>query len=109
MIIPSRNRALELRRCLEALALQNHLSFELIVVDDCSTDSTPAVLRDVGASHRDFRLRSLRNDQHAGANPSRNRGVVEAGGDLIALTDDDWRRAAWTSPSRDGEMKRGCF
>ncbi len=89
MIIPSRNRALELRRCLESLALQNHPSFKVIVVDDCSTDSTPAVLQEVGASHRDFRLQPLRNDQHTGANPSRNRGVVEARGDLIALTDDD--------------------
>lgn len=78
-----------LRRCLEALALQDHSSFEVIVVDDASSDATPAVLREVAAAHPDFRLRWLRNDDHAGANSGRNRAGHEARGEFVAFTDDD--------------------
>jgi chlorobactene glucosyltransferase len=44
VIIPARNEANNIRRCVEALLAQTYTNFEVIVVDDRSTDSTPEIL-----------------------------------------------------------------
>lgn len=89
VVIPTCNRRAVLRRCLEALAEQTHRDFEVIVVDDCSDDDTLEFLTQFADHHPELRLRVLRNESHAGANPSRNRGIREARGDLVAFEDSD--------------------
>lgn len=58
---------------------------ELIVVDDASTDETPALLSGVG----DARLRVITNDEQAGLASSLNRGLIEASGRYVARLDAD--------------------
>ncbi len=89
VVIPTCNRRSTLERCLNALACQTYPNFELIVVDDASTDDTPQFLERFVADHPDLRIQALRNESHAGANPSRNRGVRHAGGPFIAFEDSD--------------------
>lgn len=89
VVIPTCNRREVLRRCLEALANQTCRDFEIIVVDDCSTDKTIAMLEDFQQSHPSVILRWLRNDDHAGANVSRNRGIQAAKAPIIAFLDSD--------------------
>ena len=60
VIVPTHNRALQLRRCLKALLGQAHPSFEIVVVDDGSTDCTPLALRRIVEAHPDAPLRILR-------------------------------------------------
>jgi len=55
--VPARDEEKNIRRCVESLLAQTYPNFEIIVLDDRSTDSTPAILADL--SSRDARLRVL--------------------------------------------------
>ena len=89
VVIPTRDRRDALRRCLESLAAQTHPSFEVVLVDDFSSDGTPEFLRQFGGEHPGLKLRSLRTETNIGANQSRNRGIRAARGELVAFTDSD--------------------
>ena len=88
-MIPTCNRSEILHRCLAALDQQTYPRYEVIVIDDCSSDGTLQMLEEIAHQSNRFALRILRNESHAGANPSRNRGVRTAAGDLVAFLDSD--------------------
>ena len=90
VVIPTRNRARLLRDVLDDLGAQAHSqeSFEIIVVDDGSTDNTRGVVRDYAARPDSPETRYVRLD-HRGVNASRNEGLLHARGDLILFLDDD--------------------
>jgi glycosyltransferase involved in cell wall biosynthesis len=82
VVVPARNAAATLRRTLECLAAQQGApEFEVIVVDDGSTDQTPEIARAAG-------VRLVQTDG-VGSGQARNIGVREASGDVIAFTDAD--------------------
>ena len=85
IVIPTCNRAGTVERALRSVAAQTFNDYEVIVVDDGSTDSTPAFLETV----RDPRYRVFRNDRSLGVSAARNRGVEAATGQWIAFLDDD--------------------
>jgi GT2 family glycosyltransferase len=88
VVIPTCNRADDLRRCLTALEGQTLAAerFEVIVVDDGSQDGTAGVLQDMQA-HGRLRLRSFAQ-ANRGPAAARNRGL-KAAAPLVAFTDDD--------------------
>lgn len=90
VIICARNEADNLRRHLPAVLQQEYPVFELIVVDDASTDETAAVLTDF---QRDFpdRLRALRIDKktHPGKKQALALGVAAARHEILVFTDAD--------------------
>lgn len=83
--MPVYNRRDRVRRALESVLAQDFDDFELIVVDDASTDDTVAVIE----SYRDPRIRLLRQETNRLAGAARNRGVREARSDLISFIDSD--------------------
>jgi len=88
VVVCTRNRASLLADCLEALDAQDvpvDLEWELVVVDNGSTDRTTAVVADA-ASHLPVR-RVV--EPRPGLAAARNRGVAEARGSYLAWTDDD--------------------
>ncbi len=89
IIVPTRNRREVLRRCLDALVKQTYHPYEVIVVDDCSTDDTPRYLAEFADAHADMGFKRLRNETHLGANPSRNRGIPQSKGAYLAFLDND--------------------
>lgn len=88
IIIPSFNRAELLRRSIVSVLAQTFRDFELIVVDDASSDGT----RDVVESFADKRICYLCHDQNLGAPAARNTGIRAARGQYIAFqdSDDEW-------------------
>lgn len=87
VVIPSRNRAAQLRRCLESLTrLDTPLdAFEVIVVDD---GSTPPYASWIGEFDGRIHLRAIRREG-SGPGQARNAGASAARGRFVALTDDD--------------------
>lgn len=88
VIIPTCNRAPLLVRAIQSVLLQEWSDFELLVVDDASTDDTAAVVERIG----DRRIRLIRQDRNQGVAAARNRGMREARGQFIAFldSDDEW-------------------
>ncbi len=90
VIIPAYNRAALLRACLESVFRQSHKDFDVIVVDDGSTDETPAVL----AEYAD-RVRAIRQENQGQAT-ARNIGIAAARGQYLAFMDCDDVWFPWT-------------
>ena len=96
VVIPTHNRKHLLRRCLRAVLAQDYSHYEVIVVDDGSTDSTgEMVLREFPS------VRYIRQEVSRGPAAARNRGIEAASGEIIAFTDDDcvppshWLTSLW--------------
>jgi glycosyltransferase involved in cell wall biosynthesis len=76
-----------LREAIESVLNQSFTDFEFVIVDDASTDSTPAILDQY--RRIDSRVVVLRNDSNLGPYPSANRALIRARGDVIARHDAD--------------------
>src|SRR5512138_2804909 len=85
VIIPTRNRCELLSTTLRSVLRQRDVEFEVFVVDEGSTDDTPAML----LSLDDPRVQVIRHDEPLGVSTARNRGAFEARGDWLAFVDDD--------------------
>ena len=96
-IITTRNRSGILPRAVESVLAQTYKDFELIVVDDASTDATGEVL----AGYRGL-CRAVRVESSRGANHARNRGLSLATGRLVAFLDDDDR---WLPQKLERQVK----
>jgi glycosyltransferase involved in cell wall biosynthesis len=89
VIIPAYNVEDYIHVCLNSVLSQTYQDFEIICIDDCSTDSTAEILEYF--AHKDSRIRVLKNDSNRGPGYSRNRGLDEAKGKYISFLDgDDW-------------------
>ena len=89
IVIPSCNRRSFLEPCLESLIKQTFQKFEVIIVDDGSTDNTLEFLAEFKKTHADFNLRWFIHEKNLGANVARNFGVREAKGTFAAFLDSD--------------------
>lgn len=87
VILPTYNRTAFLPAALQAIRSQHIDSWELVVVDDGSTDDTPGVIASLTAAWREP-VRYIRQENQ-GAYGARNTGVAAARGDYIAFYDSD--------------------
>jgi glycosyltransferase involved in cell wall biosynthesis len=86
IIMPSYNTGRFIKETIESVLAQSYPAWELIIVDDCSTDDTDDVVSQYLA---DKRIRYIKNDTNSGAAVSRNRALREAKGKWIAFLDSD--------------------
>ena len=88
VVIPAYNRAASIGAAIDSVLRQTFTDFELVVVDDGSTDDTLAAARRI----TDPRLRVIAAPHNMGAAGARNLGVAEARGTWIAFqdSDDEW-------------------
>lgn len=86
IIMPSYNTAKFISETIESVLAQTYPNWELIIVDDCSTDDTDAV---VCPYLVDDRIRYIKNEKNSGAAVSRNRALREAKGKWVAFLDSD--------------------
>ncbi|WP_458449497.1 glycosyltransferase family 2 protein [Fibrobacter sp.] len=96
IIMPSYNTAPYIAESIRSVMAQTYTDWELIIVDDASTDSTDEVVKDVilsgaQAESKDLssKIHYLKNDRNRGAAYSRNRALREAKGKWIAFLDSD--------------------
>lgn len=85
IIMPSYNTARYIGDSIRSVLAQTYENWELLIVDDCSTDNTDEII----ASFSDDRIRFFKNERNAGAAVSRNRALREARGRWIAFLDSD--------------------
>jgi glycosyltransferase involved in cell wall biosynthesis len=90
VVIPSYNRAALLRHAVESVLAQDWQDFEIIVVDDGSTDATSQVLQSFGAKIRVF------HQKNQGPGAARNLGARNATGEYLAFMDSDDVWFPWT-------------
>jgi glycosyltransferase involved in cell wall biosynthesis len=86
VVIPVRDGARFLPACLDSVLAQTYAVNEVIVVDDGSTDGTPAVVSDY--ARRYANIRSIRSEAK-GVSHARNLGIRASGAELIAFVDSD--------------------
>ena len=90
VVVPTHNRAQELRRALSSAVEQSYPPLEIIVSDDGSTDETQAMLHQEYARELETGLvRYVRSERRRGPSAARNAGLEAARGDLIAYLDSD--------------------
>lgn len=92
VIIPTYNRVRQVQAAIESVLAQRYENYELIIVDDCSSDETVCVVSEMikGVAH----VTLLPLDTNLGVSFARNRGIEEAKGEWIAFLDSDdlWHR-----------------
>jgi GT2 family glycosyltransferase len=85
VLMTTRNGARFIRDSIDSVLAQTLTDFELVIVDDGSTDETPAIL----AGYGDPRLRVVRPDRNLGVAEARNFGLAACRGEYIAALDHD--------------------
>lgn len=85
IIMPSWNTGRFIAETIQSVIDQTYTNWELLIVDDCSTDNTD----DVVASFDDERIRFFHNEKNLGATLTRNKAMREARGEWIAFLDSD--------------------
>ncbi len=93
VIVPARNEERNIRRCVSSLLGQSYPDFEVIVVDDGSTDATPQILADMQRGPGGERLRIVRAGElpagWAGKPHAMAQGAAVASGEWLLFTDAD--------------------
>lgn len=85
IIIPTYNRGYCIANAIESILNQTYQNFEIIVVDDCSSDNTMEVIKSIN----DERIVFHRNSRNIGPASSRNQGIKLSRYDYIAFQDSD--------------------
>lgn len=87
IVLPSYNGERFIRESIESVIAQDYDNWELIIIDDCSSDSTPEICEEY--VRRDSRISYHRNEQNLKLPASLNRGFSFATGDYLTWTSDD--------------------
>lgn len=89
IIIPTFNAARAVTDMLDSIVAQDYGDYEVITVDDKSTDKTREVIEKFIEAHPDKAIRLVKQDQNQGAASARNRGINEAHGKYLMFLDAD--------------------
>lgn len=98
IIIPTYNRGALIRRAINSILKQSYKEFELIIIDDYSTDNTEEIVKSI----QDDRIRYVKLEKNCGANKARNIGVDLSKYELIAFQDSD---DEWHSDKLEKQLK----
>ena len=89
IVVPVYNAAPYIENTVQMVLQQTYQDFELILVDDCSTDNSVALLEELLEQRKDVRLRLVKKERNQGAAAARNTGLDMASGRYIAFLDAD--------------------
>ena len=86
VIVPVYNVEKELPRCIESLLTQTYSNFELLLINDGSSDGSPEIMERY--AEKDPRIRTL-HKKNGGVSSARNRGLEQAKGEYVCFVDAD--------------------
>lgn len=87
IIMAAYNTEKTIEQAINSVLSQTYTNFELLVVNDCSTDRTAELVKSIAA--KDSRVRLISNVKNSGVSYTRKHGLEEAKGDWIAILDSD--------------------
>lgn len=87
IITPTYNSSEQIRETYLSIRNQSYSNWEWLVTDDCSTDNTYDILKEI--SDNDYRVRIFQNEVNSGAAHSRNNSISQSRGDYLAFIDSD--------------------
>ena len=110
IIMPSYNTAPYIAESINSVVAQTYTDWELIIVDDASTDNTDETVADaIRHCERSEAIHYLKNDRNSGAAYSRNRALREAKGKWIAFMDSDDLWAPDKLEKQIAFMEKNCY
>lgn len=87
IIMPTYNCGLYIGESLESVIKQTYSNWEVIIIDDCSTDNTQEIVNEYVS--KDSRIKYFKLDKNSGAAVARNKAITLANGKYIAFLDSD--------------------
>ena len=92
IITPVYNNSEFIKQTIESVQKQTYKNWEMIIVDDCSTDRTPELIKKI--SKKDDRIKYIKLENNSGAAIARNKALSESRGRFIAYLDADdlWKK-----------------
>ena len=87
IIVPMYNAARYIKICIDSILNQTFQDFEVIIIDDVSTDDSYNICRELYGDNKKVRL--LRHEKNQGQGPARNTGIKNARGKYIGFVDND--------------------
>lgn len=92
IITPVYNNSEFIKQTIESVQKQTYKNWEMIIVDDCSTDRTPELIKKI--SQKDDRIKYIKLEKNSGAAIARNKALSESRGRFIAYLDADdlWKK-----------------
>ena len=101
IIVPVYNAEKFIMKTMDSVLAQTYLNWELLLVDDCSSDGSAEAISQYVEKEKDSRIRLIRQPTNQGAAYARNRGLMEARGRYIAYLDAD---DLWMSEKLEHEL-----
>lgn len=90
VIVPIYNVEPYLKRCVDSLLAQTYSNYEILLVDDCSTDNSGKIAKEYAQAHPEL-CRFIPREVKGGSSATRNTGMEAAQGEWLAFVDsDDW-------------------
>ena len=100
IIMAAYNAEKTIEQAINSVLSQTYTNFELLVVNDCSTDRTAELVKSIAA--KDSRVRLISNVKNSGVSYTRKHGLEEAKGSWIAILDSD---DAWAQEKLEKQIK----
>lgn len=106
VIVPVYNVEKELPRCIKSLLTQTYSNFELLLINDGSSDGSPEIMERY--AEKDPRIRTL-HKKNGGVSSARNRGLEQAKGEYVCFVDADDVVASCYLECFAGQYKKAGF
>ncbi len=93
IIVPLYNKAYALKRCIDSVLSQTYCKYEVVVVDDGSTDGSLCVLKEIYSREVESGLIKIIEQENQGVSSARNNGVSISSSDYLCFldADDEWK------------------
>ena len=107
LIVPAYNVKEYIRKCITSIENQTYQNYELIIIDDGSTDGTTDIINEIAACNSKIKVL---NGGHKGVSNARNMGLDCVEGEYVTFVDsDNFWLGAFSKVLKGAEVRNGCI